>query len=35
MEELGMTFPEPSVDLAEIRRNYHAATVEQHEHKKS
>jgi hypothetical protein len=25
MEELGMAFPKPAVDLAEIRRKYHAA----------
>jgi len=25
MEELGMSFPKPSVDLADIRRKYHAA----------
>jgi PPK2 family polyphosphate:nucleotide phosphotransferase len=29
MEELGMTFPKPTVDLAEIRRKYHAAKHEQ------
>jgi PPK2 family polyphosphate:nucleotide phosphotransferase len=35
MEALGMAFPEPSVDLAEIRRKYHAAAVEQgREHKR-
>jgi PPK2 family polyphosphate:nucleotide phosphotransferase len=34
MEELGMAFPEPSVDLAEIRRNYHAAMEEERDHKK-
>ena len=31
MEELGMAFPKPSVDLAEIRRKYHAAVKEEHE----
>jgi PPK2 family polyphosphate:nucleotide phosphotransferase len=29
LEELRMAFPEPSVDLAEIRRRYHAAVREQ------
>ena len=29
MEELGMAFPKPTVDLAEIRRKYHAAEREQ------
>jgi PPK2 family polyphosphate:nucleotide phosphotransferase len=29
MEELGMAFPKPSVDLAEIRRKYHAAAEEE------
>jgi PPK2 family polyphosphate:nucleotide phosphotransferase len=29
MEELGMAFPEPSVDLAEIRHKYHAAAEEE------
>jgi hypothetical protein len=29
MEELGMSFPKPSVDLAEIRRKYHAAEQEE------
>ena len=29
MEELGMTFPKPTVDLAEIRRKYHAAEREE------
>jgi hypothetical protein len=29
METLGMAFPEPSVDLAEIRRRYHAAEREE------
>jgi hypothetical protein len=33
MEALGMAFPKPSVDLAEIRRKYHAAVEEEHEHK--
>lgn len=28
MEELGMAYPEPSVDLADIRRKYHAAVEE-------
>ena len=31
MEELGMAFPKPSVDLAEIRHKYHAAVKEEHE----
>jgi PPK2 family polyphosphate:nucleotide phosphotransferase len=34
MEALGMTFPEPSVDLGEIRRKYHAAVEEEHQHKR-
>jgi PPK2 family polyphosphate:nucleotide phosphotransferase len=34
MEELDMAFPKPSVDLAEIRRKYHAAVEEEREHKK-
>ena len=34
MESLSMAFPEPSVDLAEIRRKYHAAVEEEHEHKR-
>ena len=29
MEELGMSFPKPTVDLADIRRKYHAAVVEE------
>jgi hypothetical protein len=29
MEELGMAVPKPTVDLAEIRREYHAAEREQ------
>ena len=29
MEELGMTFPKPTVDLTAIRRKYHAAESEQ------
>jgi PPK2 family polyphosphate:nucleotide phosphotransferase len=29
MEELGMSFPQPTVDLAEIRRKYHAAAEEE------
>jgi PPK2 family polyphosphate:nucleotide phosphotransferase len=33
MEALGMVFPEPSVDLAEIRRKYHAAVEEEHQRK--
>ena len=28
-----MAFPKPSVDLAEIRRKYHAAVEEEHKHK--
>jgi len=32
MATLGMACPEPSVDLAKIRRKYHAAMEEQHEH---
>jgi PPK2 family polyphosphate:nucleotide phosphotransferase len=34
MEALGMAFPKPSVDLAEIRRQYHEAVKEKHEHKR-
>ena len=34
MEALGMAFPKPSVDLAEIRRQYHRAVEEKHEHKR-
>jgi len=33
MEELGMAFPKPSVDLAEIRRKYHAAAREERKDK--
>ncbi len=29
MEELGMSFPKPTVDLADIRRKYHAAVREE------
>ncbi len=32
IEELGLAFPKPSVDLAEIRRKYHAAVQEEHRH---
>ena len=31
MEALGMAFPKPSVDLAEIRRQYHQAVEEKQE----
>ena len=34
MESLSMASPEPSVDLAEIRRKYHAAVEEEHERKR-
>jgi len=34
MEKLGMTFPKLSVDLAEIRRKYHAAAEEGRERKR-
>jgi hypothetical protein len=34
MEALDMAFPEPSVDLAEIRRKYHAAVAEGRERKR-
>jgi PPK2 family polyphosphate:nucleotide phosphotransferase len=34
MEALGMACPKPSGDLAEIRRKYHAAVEEQHEHER-
>ena len=34
MESLSMAFPEPSVDLTEIRRKYHAAVEEEHERKR-
>ncbi len=33
MEELGMSFPKPSVDLSDIRRKYHAAVEEEHKQK--
>ena len=29
MEDLGMSFPKPTVDLADIRRKYHAAVLEE------
>lgn len=29
MQDLGMSFPKPSVDLADIRRKYHAAVMEE------
>jgi PPK2 family polyphosphate:nucleotide phosphotransferase len=29
MEDLGMSFPKPTVDLADIRRKYHAAVAEE------
>jgi len=32
MEALGMSFPKPTVDLADIRRKYHVAVEEEHEH---
>ena len=32
MEELGMEFPAPSVDLSVIKRKYHAALAEEEEH---
>src|SRR5271155_3619261 len=35
MEALDMAFPKPSVNLAEIRRKYHAAVVEGRERKRS
>ncbi|MGH9828825.1 MAG: polyphosphate kinase 2 family protein, partial [Blastocatellia bacterium] len=34
MEELGMAFPKPTVDLAEIRHKYHVAAEEEHRDKK-
>jgi PPK2 family polyphosphate:nucleotide phosphotransferase len=34
MEELGMSFPKPTVDLAEIRRKYHAAAEEERRDKR-
>jgi PPK2 family polyphosphate:nucleotide phosphotransferase len=34
MEELGMAFPKPTVDLADIRRKYHAAADEQRKDKR-
>jgi PPK2 family polyphosphate:nucleotide phosphotransferase len=34
MEELGMAFPKPTVDLAEIRRKYHAAAEEERRDKR-
>ena len=33
MEALDMKFPKPSVDLAELRRQYHEAVEEKHKHK--
>jgi hypothetical protein len=27
MHDLGMSYPKPTVDLAEIRRKYHAAVL--------
>jgi PPK2 family polyphosphate:nucleotide phosphotransferase len=33
LEELGMSFPKPSVDLTEIRRKYHAAMSEERKNK--
>jgi PPK2 family polyphosphate:nucleotide phosphotransferase len=33
MEDLGMQFPKPSVDLNDIRRKYHIAREEEHKHK--
>lgn len=33
MEELGMAFPKPTVDLADIRRKYHAAAEEERRNK--
>jgi PPK2 family polyphosphate:nucleotide phosphotransferase len=33
MEELGLAFPKPSVDLDDIRRKYHAAVEAQHRNK--
>ena len=29
LEDLGMTFPQPTVDLADIRRKYHAAVLQE------
>jgi len=34
MEALDMAFPKPAVDLAEIRRKYHAAVAEGRERKR-
>jgi hypothetical protein len=34
MEELGMAFPKPTVDLADIRRKYHAAAEEERRDKR-
>ena len=34
MEELKLAFPPPSVDLADIRRKYHAAVKEEKDGKK-
>ena len=34
MEELKLAFPPPSVDLADIRRKYHAAAKEEKDNKK-
>jgi PPK2 family polyphosphate:nucleotide phosphotransferase len=35
MEDLKMSFPKPTVDLADIRRKYHAAVTEEKNHKGS
>jgi hypothetical protein len=34
VEELGMSFPKPSVDLSDIRRKYHAAVREENNEEK-
>lgn len=34
MEELGMSFPSPTVDLSDIRRRYHAEVIDQEEKEK-
>ena len=34
VEELGMSFPKPSVDLSDIRRKYHAAVREENNKEK-
>jgi PPK2 family polyphosphate:nucleotide phosphotransferase len=35
LEDLGMTFPQPTVDLADIRRRYHAAVLQEQQQQPS